>query len=422
LKMLSSILLTLITASVAVTAASIPRKRDNLATVYSSCKNPNQVALTFDDGPYLYLQNISDQLTNAGAKGTFFFNGNNWDCIYSPDVVTRVQYAYKAGHMIADHTWAHGDLTTFSQAQIVDSMYRMEEAFSRIIGIKPAFMRPPYGSYNDDVLEVAYDRNQSVVIWDTDTGDSDGATVAQSKQVYANAVSQKVSNMLVLNHETYNTTAYEVVPYAISLLQSHGYELVTLATCLDLKPYQEIGVPQSGSWSCDGTPAPGQGCSGNCESGTPPLSTGTGSTSATVTSTSTSPTSTATGVTIRPYASSTMCLSAATNKNGAAVELKTCTSTTVSSQWTLSNGNLVVYGNKCLDVTGGSTANGVKMQVYTCGSGNPNQQFTVTADKRIAWTGKGECLDLTGGSTASGNVAQMWKCTNNDNNQVWNLV
>lgn len=102
-----------------------------------------------------------------------------------------------------------------------------------------------------------------------------------------------------------------------------------------------------------------------------------------------------------------MCLAAATNKNGAAVELKTCSSTTVSSKWTVSNGNLVVYGNKCLDVTGGSTANGVKMQVYTCGSGNANQHFTVTADKRIAWTSKGECLDLTGGSTAAGNVVSF---------------
>jgi peptidoglycan/xylan/chitin deacetylase (PgdA/CDA1 family) len=45
------------------------------AKVYSSCKNSNQIALTFDDGPYIYLRNISDQLTKAGAKGTFFMNG-----------------------------------------------------------------------------------------------------------------------------------------------------------------------------------------------------------------------------------------------------------------------------------------------------------------------------------------------------------
>lgn len=35
------------------------------------------------------------------------------------------------------------------------------EAFSRILGVKPAFMRPPFGDYNDNVREVAYARNQS---------------------------------------------------------------------------------------------------------------------------------------------------------------------------------------------------------------------------------------------------------------------
>ena len=115
-----------------------------------------------------------------------------------------------------------------------------------------------------------------------------------------------------------------------------------------------------------------------------------------------------------------MCLAAANNKDGAAVELKKCSSAAASSKWAVSNGNLIVYGNKCLDVTGGSTANGVKMQVYTCGSRNPNQQFTITADKRIAWTGKGECLDLTGGSIATGNVVSC-SCVCGERCGSWDL-
>lgn len=48
------------------------------------------------------------------------------------------------------------------------------------------------------------------------------------------------------------------------------------------------------------------------------------------------------------------------------------------------------------------------MQIYTCSAGNVNQQFSVTADNRIAWTGKGECLDLTGGSTTSGTLVRIY--------------
>lgn len=112
-----------------------------------------------------------------------------------------------------------------STVTVEDGMYRMEQAFARILGVKPAFVRPPYGSYNDDLLEIAYKRGQSVAIWDTDTEDADGATVAYSKGVYDTAVSKKLNNMVVLNHETEATTAGQVLPYALKLLKAHGYQV-----------------------------------------------------------------------------------------------------------------------------------------------------------------------------------------------------
>jgi hypothetical protein len=35
-------------------------------------------------------------------------------CIYDPDQVKRVKYAYSKGHQVASHTWAHLNLTTLS--------------------------------------------------------------------------------------------------------------------------------------------------------------------------------------------------------------------------------------------------------------------------------------------------------------------
>jgi len=251
--------------------------------VYSACINEGDIALTFDDGPYIYLRNISDLFTQAGAKATFMMNGYNWDCIYNADRISDVKYAYAAGHMIVSHTWAHADLTTMSTPQIQDAMYRMEEAFSRILGIKPAFMRPPYGNYNKTIEDIAAQRGQSLVLWDWDTGDADGNTTSQSEAVYNDAASAK--NALILEHETEDTTASTLVPYAINLFQSKGYNLVTLAQCLGVDPYQEVGVSQqeSTSWTCNGTPKPGAACSGSisCQTGTPVVS----STSATPTPT-----------------------------------------------------------------------------------------------------------------------------------------
>ncbi|KAJ6467843.1 hypothetical protein C8R45DRAFT_1019188 [Mycena sanguinolenta] len=312
-------------------AASVVRGRSVLeyrATpeVYSSCINDNDIALTFDDGPYIYLRNISDQFTAANAKATFFMNGNNWDCIYNADRISDVKYAYAAGHMIGSHTWSHGDLSTFSSAQIEDGMYRMEEAFSRILGIQPAFMRPPYGNTNTNVQSIAAGRGQSLALWDQDTGDADGNTVAQSEAVYNSVANAKPKNALILQHETEETTATTLVPYAIKLFQSKGYNLVSLAECLGLDPYQAIGVPQtqSDAWTCDGTPAPGDGCGGSitCETGTPLFSSAGGSGATSTPSgatggTSSSPTSSLPNAAVSPPASTVSTSATSVSTSGA---------------------------------------------------------------------------------------------------------
>ncbi|KAG8690969.1 Carbohydrate esterase 4 protein [Ceratobasidium sp. 423] len=222
------------------------------AQVITKCTKPNTVALTFDDGPWLYIEDISKALVEAGAKGTFFFNGYNYGCIYDSENRERVKYVYDQGHQIASHTWAHQDLTTLTREQVNEEMFRVEQAFQRIAGVVPAFMRPPYGSYNDNVRDVAGARGQMIVNWDFDSGDSTGVPAAASKLLYDQIVARHPSTILALNHETHETTAHEVVPYAIQKLQAAGYELVTVAECLDLQPYQSVGSPETpdASWHC----------------------------------------------------------------------------------------------------------------------------------------------------------------------------
>jgi peptidoglycan/xylan/chitin deacetylase (PgdA/CDA1 family) len=105
--------------------------------------------------------------------------------------------------MVASHTWSHKNLTTLSSKEIHSEMGRVEGALERIIGVKPAFMRPPYGSYNDLVRKVAHARGQKLVIWDFDSGDSTGSTPAQSKAAYDKVAEEHPSTILALNHETY---------------------------------------------------------------------------------------------------------------------------------------------------------------------------------------------------------------------------
>jgi len=232
--------LSLSTASPAASSTN-----SGMAAVYTSCSKPNVVALTFDDGPYKWHEEVSKLLLQYGAKGTFFVNGNNWDCIYEDTVAKQLLQSYKDGHQIASHTWSHPHLTQLSDDDITSELSQIDTALMNILGIKAAFLRPPYGEYNDNVQRIAGQNGQSLVNWDFDSLDSEGATAAQSEKDYDDLFSSKPSNILALNHETYDPTVHEILPYVLKKYSSSGYQFVTVAECLGMDPYISEGSPSS---------------------------------------------------------------------------------------------------------------------------------------------------------------------------------
>ncbi|WOO78040.1 Chitin deacetylase [Vanrija pseudolonga] len=241
-------------AALAALAVAHPQpadKRQNAAVqVIENCSVQGQVALTFDDGPYLYEMDVVKQLN--GGKATFFFNGNNYDCIYNH--VDTVRTLYAQGHTLASHTWSHPDLTKLDYNGINQELEKLETAFIRILGVKPLYFRPPFGSYNNLVLQVLRDRGyKKLFLWSDDTGDANGASVQSSKNTY-NSIKFPAPHM-VLSHSTIQTTSTQVLPFAVPKLQCQGYSLRAVDTCLGSNgewPYQYIGPPGTpdGSWKC----------------------------------------------------------------------------------------------------------------------------------------------------------------------------
>ncbi|PPQ67968.1 hypothetical protein CVT24_003161, partial [Panaeolus cyanescens] len=229
--------------SLATFAAASPTKAPAKAQVIRNCVVHNTVALTFDDGPYLYTKEAVDKLDAAGAKGTFFVNGYNWGCIYDEANAASLKYAYEHGHQIASHTWAHADLSTLSKDQINTEMKRTEDAIRKITGASVAYTRPPYGNYNDNVLEVAASRKQDIVYWDFDSGDSVGASAEKQRSNYDEVVRNHPNTLLSLQHDVHETSIRQTLPYAIEQLQGAGYKLVTLSECLGTSPYLNVAEP-----------------------------------------------------------------------------------------------------------------------------------------------------------------------------------
>ncbi|KAG6901653.1 hypothetical protein C0995_009544 [Termitomyces sp. Mi166 len=183
------------TAYLVLAATATPYKKQlPLAQVITRCTAPNTAALTFT----AIIVNFQDP-PSLSTRFTFFLAD---ECIYNADEIKRVRYAFDKGHQVASHTWAHKDLTTLTWDEIHDEMWKVELALSRIVGVVPAFMRPPYGNYNDLVRQASEVRGQKLVLWDFDSEDSIGATPAQSEANYDNLIDEQPDTILALNHET----------------------------------------------------------------------------------------------------------------------------------------------------------------------------------------------------------------------------
>lgn len=92
-----------------------------------NCKNENQIALTFDDGPFNFTWHLLDVLASYGAKATFFITGNNMGKgqidINETGYPAIIRRMVADGHQIAHHGWTHENATTLTEDQFVDQIH-----------------------------------------------------------------------------------------------------------------------------------------------------------------------------------------------------------------------------------------------------------------------------------------------------------
>ncbi|KAJ3032727.1 hypothetical protein HDV00_007184 [Rhizophlyctis rosea] len=217
-----------------------------MVSVYTKCTVPNTLALAFDDGTYLYQQQIIDAFNDAGYKTTFFTTGKLYQCIFNEGAVSSLRSAYATGHQIASHTWSHPDMTKLTQDGQTTELTKLDDALSKILGVKPTYLRPPYLAINNDLKQVAYKVGFTHIITDDiDSQDWNGATVDASFNTITQAVNASNTGHIVLAHEVYNGTALQLVPRIIEWAKQTGVQLVPVATCL--------GEEDQGLWYRDVT-------------------------------------------------------------------------------------------------------------------------------------------------------------------------
>ncbi|KAL1924754.1 uncharacterized protein VTP21DRAFT_4408 [Calcarisporiella thermophila] len=207
----------------------LPKK----AEVYYKCVKPGTFAITFDDGPFEYGRGLLEWLNKNKLKATFFYNGEGWGKIENyKDHVRRV---FASGHLIGSHTWSHKDLTKLNETEAKEEMTKLENAFKEIIGVRPKYMRPPFGSTDEKTLQLLGELGYYVINWNVDSMDWLYNDLAKEQEQYRKALNgtdPKKEGHISLQHEVYKTTVDDLAPWVYKYVKELGYKPVTVAECL----------------------------------------------------------------------------------------------------------------------------------------------------------------------------------------------
>lgn len=190
------------------------------------------IALTFDDGPSGYTEQLLDGLELYDARATFFVVGQTAEKY--PEIVRRT---YEDGHLIGNHTYSHIDFYKSTPAQIEEDIKKGAEVIAGITGKKPLFLRAPYGNVNFIQLKQL---DCFFVHWSASTYDW---FREEEEYIYKRIMKEAKDGAIILMHDTREVTVKAVLR-AIPELQEQGFELVRVDELLSRNGGKlKMGVP-----------------------------------------------------------------------------------------------------------------------------------------------------------------------------------
>ena len=186
--------------------------------VYNVETEEKKVAISFDAA---WGEEKTDEilkiLKDHDVHTTFFLVGY-WVDKY-PDMVKEI---FARGHEIGNHSNTHPQMSKLGEEGIREELRMMSDKVEKLTGVRPTLFRPPYGDYNDRVIQVARAEGYEAVQWSIDSLDwKDRGT-----QDIIKRCTYKVENGdIVLFHNDSNDIV-NALPTVIQHYQGLGFTII----------------------------------------------------------------------------------------------------------------------------------------------------------------------------------------------------
>ena len=188
--------------------------------VYSVERQDNKIAISFDCAWGAdYTRAILEHLAAANVRATFFCV-QFWAETY-PDVLKEIA---DAGHEVGTHSATHSYMSRLSEQQIRDELTSSGAAIETVTGKKVDPFRPPYGDYDDLLIDTSLDMGILPIQWDVDSLDWKDLS---AQEIVSRIAEHTKSGSVILCHNNGLHTA-EALPAVIDSLRAKGFTFVPI--------------------------------------------------------------------------------------------------------------------------------------------------------------------------------------------------
>lgn len=194
------------------------------------------VAMTFDDGPRPWTNDLLDALNERNIKATFFVVGRAVTSY--PDVVKRI---VAEGHEIANHTWSHPkNMARMPERIVRKELQACHDIIVQTTGVAPRVFRPPGGSFTTNQSQWIYNEWDYVnIMWSVDPLDWKRPGTEVIKQ---RVVEGAHDGAIILAHDLHQPTV-RAMPATLDALLAEGYQFLRVSELLALdRPEAQLMV------------------------------------------------------------------------------------------------------------------------------------------------------------------------------------
>ena len=201
-------------------------------------RNEKRIALTFDACstrlPSHYDERVTKVLVDTKTPATIFLGGK-----WMEEEPEHTRYLASLSQFeLGNHTYVHPHLTKESIPKIRGELRKTQEVMFKLIGRRSHLFRPPYGEYDNRVVNSAAAMGLTTVEYDLPSGDPD---VHATKEKLIEYVVSKARNgsiiVMHINRRGWHTA--EALPGIIDGLHKRGFSFVTVSELLKSLHHQK---------------------------------------------------------------------------------------------------------------------------------------------------------------------------------------